>query len=226
MQATFMPKPFGGLTGSGLHLHLSLWAGDDPLFVDPDDPGGFGMSALAYQFIAGLLAHARAASAITCPTVNSYKRMGAAAPSSGATWAPSYIAWGGNNRTHLLRIPEPGRVEDRGVDGAANPYLAIAALAAAGLDGVDRDLDPGPPNLDNLHDLSREQAEARGLTVMPPTLLHAAEELVTDAVLREALGKTRDGDYVDYYASVKRDEFMAFHARITPWELETYLTSI
>jgi glutamine synthetase len=226
MEATFMPKPFGDLTGSGLHLHLSLWSGDEELFVDPEDPRGFGMSSMAYGFIGGLLAHARAASAVTCPTVNSYKRMGAAAPNSGATWAPSYVAWGGNNRTHMLRVPEPGRIEDRGVDGSANPYLALAVLAAAGLDGIDRGLDPGAPNTENLHDLTAEEAGARGLVSMPPTLLHAAEELVADEVIRNALGKTADGEYVDYFAQVKRAEFMAYHATISPWELGTYLTLV
>jgi glutamine synthetase len=224
MQATFMPKPFSHLTGSGLHIHLSLWEGGTERFVDPADPRGFGMSPEAYGFIGGLLAHARAASAVTCPTVNSYKRMGAAAPNSGATWAPSYVAWGGNNRTHMLRIPEPGRIEDRGVDGSANPYLALTVLCAAGLDGIDRGLDPGTPNRDNLYDLTEAQAAARGIVAMPPTLLHAADELVGDTVLREALGKTRDGEYIDYYAGVKRNEFLAYHSTVSPWEIETYLT--
>jgi glutamine synthetase len=225
LEATFMPKPFSHLTGSGLHLHLSLWSeGDGELFADPDDARGFGMSPMGYQFVAGLLDHAAAASAVTCPTVNSYKRMGAAAPNSGATWAPAYVAYGGNNRTHMLRIPEGGRVEDRGVDGSANPYLAITVLAAAGLDGIDRGLDPGEPNRDNLFELTAAQVAERNLTVMPPTLFHAADALVADDVLRGALGKTRDGEYIDYFADVKRSEFMAYHARITPWEIDTYLT--
>jgi glutamine synthetase len=216
MEATFMPKPFSHLTGSGLHVHLSLWADGEELFVDPADPRGLGMSSMAYSFIGGLLDHAPASAAVLCPTVNSYKRMGAAAPSSGATWAPAYVAYGGNNRTHMLRIPEPGRVENRSVDGSANPYLAFAVLAGAGLDGIDRQIDPGTPNTANLAE--------RGLRALPPTLLHATEALTGDPVVRAALGKTRDGEYAEYFARVKRDEFMAYHARISPWEIDTYLT--
>jgi glutamine synthetase len=152
--------------------------------------------------------------------------MGAPAPSSGATWAPAYAAYGGNNRTHMLRVPEPGRVENRCVDGAANPYLAFTVLGAAGLDGIDRDLDPGEPNADNLFTIPPETLRARGVQMMPPTLLHAIDNLVADDVLREALGKTADEEYVDYYARVKTDEFRAFHAAVTPWELDRYLALV
>jgi glutamine synthetase len=224
MEATFMPKPFSHLTGSGLHVHLSLWADGEEVFLDPADPRGMGMSEAAYSFIGGLLEHAEASAAVTCPTVNSYKRMGAAAPNSGATWAPCYVAYGGNNRTHMLRIPEPGRVENRSVDGSANPYLAFTVLCAAGIDGMDRNLDPGEPNTSNLAVITAPEAEARGLRALPPTLLHATEALVGDPVVRAALGKTRDGEYVDYFARIKRDEFMAYHSTISPWEIETYLT--
>jgi glutamine synthetase len=228
MEATFMPKPFRDLTGSGLHTHLSLWAQStgEELFLDPHDSRGLGLSGLAYQFIAGLLHHATALVAVTCPTVNSYKRMGAPAPNSGATWAPAYAAYGGNNRTHMLRVPEPGRVENRCVDGAANPYLAFAAMAAAGLDGIDQAFDPGEPNCDDLFAVAPAELKARGVAVMPPTLLHAVENLVRDPVLRAALGKTPDGEYIDYYARVKAQEFSEFHASVTPWEVERYLTLV
>jgi glutamine synthetase len=228
MEATFMPKPFSHLTGSGMHTHLSLWAKStgEELFVDPDDPRGLGISRLAYQFIAGLLVHATALVAVTCPTVNSYKRMGVPAPNSGATWAPAYAAYGGNNRTHMLRVPEPGRVENRCVDGSANPYLAFTAIAAAGLDGIDRGLDPGEPNRDDLFAVSPAELKARGVALMPPTLLHAVENLVQDTVLREALGKTPDGEYIDYFARVKTQEFSEFHAAVTPWEVARYLTLV
>jgi glutamine synthetase len=227
MQATFMPKPFANLTGNGLHTHLSLWSeSGEELFPADNDRRGLGLTPLAYQFIGGLLAHATALVAVTCPTVNSYKRMGAPAPSSGATWAPAYAAYGGNNRTHMLRVPEPGRVENRCVDGAANPYLAFTVLGAAGLDGIDRDLDPGEPNADNLFTIPPETLRARGVQMMPPTLLHAIDNLVADDVLREALGKTADEEYVDYYARVKTDEFRAFHAAVTPWELDRYLALV
>ena len=124
MLATFMPKPFTHLTGNGLHMHLSLWDGEGAeLFADASDGRGLGMSSLGYSFIAGLLEHAEALAAVACPTVNSYKRLAAPAPNSGAAWSPSYATYGGNDRTHMLRVPEPGRVEDRCIDGSANPYL-------------------------------------------------------------------------------------------------------
>jgi glutamine synthetase len=226
LAATFMPKPFASLTGSGLHLHSSLWdAGTGAeLFADPGDARGLGLSQLAYHYIGGLIAHAPALAAVTCPTVNSYKRMGAGAPLSGATWAPAYATYGGNNRTQMLRVPDGGRVENRACDGSANPYLAMAVQLAAGLDGIDRGLDPGEPNRDNLHVLPAEEVTRRGIRSLPPTLLHAADELVADDVLREALGKTPDGDYVDYYAKVKREEFHAWHSVVSGWEVERYLT--
>ncbi len=228
LTATFMPKPFTNLTGSGLHMHSSLWdvSTGTELFIDPADPRGLGMSQLGYQYIAGLIDHGPALAAITCPTVNSYKRIGVGAPQSGATWAPAYATYGGNNRTQMLRVPDAGRVENRAVDGSANPYLAMAAQLAAGLDGIDRALDPGEPNRDNLHALSAGEVSRRGIRSMPPTLLHAVDELVADDVLRDALGSTADGDYVDYYADVKRAEFHAWHSVVSDWEVERYLTLI
>ena len=226
MAATFMPKPFGNLTGSGLHLHSSLWDAKTgaELFPDAQDARGLGLSKLAYNYIGGLIAHGPAMAAVTCPTVNSYKRFGVGAPTSGATWAPAYATYGGNNRTQMLRVPDGNRVENRACDGAANPYLALAVQLAAGLDGIDRGLDPGEPNRDNLHTVPADQVAARGIKSLPPTLLHAADELVADDVLREALGKTPDGDYIDYYAQVKRDEFRAWHSVVSDWEVERYLT--
>jgi glutamine synthetase len=226
LAATFMPKPFAHLTGNGLHVHSSLWdaATDTPLFEGAEDPRGLGLSTLAYQFIGGLIEHATASVALTCPTVNSYKRMGVGAPSSGATWAPAYATYGGNNRTQMLRVPEGGRVENRGCDGAANPYLAFTAIIAAGLDGIDRGIDPGEPNADNLYELPAAEVAARGIAAMPPTLLHAVENLVTDDVLRAALGPVPGGDYIDYYAEVKRREFMDYHGIVADWEVDRYLT--
>ena len=225
MIASFMPKPFAHLTGSGLHVHSSLWRTDsgEELFRDEADPRGLGLSPMAYQFTAGLIEHAQAAVAVTCPSVNSYKRMGVGAPTSGATWAPSYATYGGNNRTQMLRIPDGGRIEHRGCDGAANPYLALAVILASGLDGVDRELDPGEPNTDNLYELSAAEVAERGIVSMPPTLLHACEKLTADAVLREGLGKVRGGDYIDYFAKVKRAEFAEYHAVVSDWETNRYL---
>jgi len=226
LAATFMPKPFANLTGSGLHLHSSLWDAKSgtELFADENDARGLGLSEMAYHYIGGLIEHGPALAGVTCPTVNSYKRFGVGAPQSGATWAPAYATYGGNNRTQMLRVPEGGRVENRACDGAANPYLAMAAQLAAGLDGIDRGLNPGEPNRDNLHVLPAEEVAARGIRSLPPTLLHAMDELVADDVLREALGKTPDGDYIDYYAKVKREEFHAWHSVVSDWEVERYLT--
>jgi glutamine synthetase len=227
MLATFMPKPFSNLTGNGLHMHLSMWdAQDNELFADPTDGRGLGMSAMGYSFIAGLLEHAQALTAVACPTVNSYKRLASAAPDSGAAWSPVYATYGGNDRTHMLRVPDPGRVEDRCIDGSANPYLTISAIVAAGLDGIERGLNPGDPCELNLLKLTEEEAAARGLASMPMTLWHALEYLETDGVLREGLGKTPDGDYVDYFVATKRDEVRSSHAEVTAWELDRYLSAI
>jgi glutamine synthetase len=223
--ATFMPKPFAHLTGNGCHFHVSLWRDGVNLFDrDPDeDPRGFGLSELAYQFLGGLKAHAKAYIALTAPTVNSYKRLCVGAPTSGATWAPAYVSYGYNNRTQMLRIPGPGRIEDRTVDGSCNPYLAATAMLAAGLDGIERGLDPGEPNAANLYELTAEQRAAQGIETLPANLLDATRELERCAVLREALGTTRDGDYLDYYVEVKRREVQAAHEQITQWELDRYL---
>jgi glutamine synthetase len=223
--ATFMPKPFAHLTGSGCHFHVSLWSGGENLFErDPaDDPRGLGLSELAYHFIGGLKAHAKAYIAVTAPTVNSYKRLVVGAPTSGATWAPAYVSYGYNNRTQMLRIPAPGRIEDRTVDGSCNPYLAATAMLAAGLDGIENQLDPGEANTENLYELSETQRNALGIELLPANLLDATRELERCDVLRKALGKVRNGDYVDYFIKVKRDEWQAAHEQITKWELDRYL---
>ena len=224
--ATFMPKPFANLTGNGCHFHFSLWRDGVNLFeCDPaDDPRGLGLSPLAYNFIGGLKAHAKAYIALTAPTVNSYKRLVVGAPNSGATWAPAYISYGYNNRTQMLRIPDAGRIEDRTVDGSCNPYLGATAMLAAGLDGIERELDAGKPNSANLYELSAEERAAEGIDLLPGNLLDATRELEKDDVLRKALGKTRDGDYVDYFIKVKRGEWQAAHEQITQWELDRYLS--
>jgi glutamine synthetase len=227
MLATFMPKPFTNLTGNGLHMHLSLWDRDEQsLFDDVEYPRGLGLSPMAYQFVAGLLEHAQALAAVTCPTVNSYKRLASGAPDSGAAWSPAYATYGGNDRTHMLRIPDAGRVENRSVDGSANPYLAMAAQIAAGMDGVERSLDPGDPSELDLLRLTQEEAASHGLSAMPPTLWHALDHLEADPVLRSGLGKTAEGDYLDYFVAVKRAESRAAHAEVTPWELDHYLSAI
>ncbi len=222
--ATFMPKPFTNLTGNGAHFHLSLWDGERNVFLDEGDPRGLGLSEIAYHFIGGLRQHARAYSALTAPTVNSYKRLKLGSTASGATWSPVWISYGYNNRTQMLRIPAPGRIEDRTIDGSCNPYLAAAAVLAAGLDGIERELDAGEPNGENLYAASYADNVAKGLSTLPSTLLEAIGELETDDVLRAALGRGRDEDYVDYYVGVKRDEWFRYHEQVTPWEVREYLT--
>jgi glutamine synthetase len=224
MIATFMPKPFTHLTGNGCHFHMSLWRDGENVFQSEDDPRGFGLSETAYRFIGGLKAHARAYSAVTAPTVNSYKRLKLGSTSSGATWAPVWISYGYNNRTQMLRIPGPGRVEDRTIDGSANPYLAATAVLAAGLDGIVNELDPEEPNWENLYAESAETLMSLGMRALPANLLEAVGELESDDVLREALGPARAEDYVDYYARVKREEWFRYHEQVTDWELREYLT--
>jgi glutamine synthetase len=223
--ATFMPKPFSHLTGNGCHFHISLWKDGVNLF-DRDvaeDPRGLGLSDLAYNFVGGLKANARAYIAVTAPTVNSYKRLKVGAPASGATWAPAYVSYGRNNRTQMLRIPDAGRIEDRTVDGSCNPYLAAVAMIAAGLDGIDRGLDPGEPNTTNLYELSVAERAAAGIETLPENLLDATRELEGNAILREAFGSGPHGDFIDYFIEVKRREVQAAHEQVTAWELERYL---
>ncbi len=224
MIATFMPKPFSNLTGNGCHCHLSLWKDGVNVFLDESDPRGLGLSETAYRFIGGLRKHARAYSAVTAPTVNSYKRLKVGTTVSGATWAPVWISYGYNNRTQMLRIPGPGRIEDRTIDGSCNPYLAAAAVLAAGLDGIANGLDPGEPNSDNLYSIEYRELRRRGLETLPSNLLEATHELEQDEVLRKALGRARDEDYVDYFIRVKREEWDRYHEQVTPWEIKEYLT--
>jgi glutamine synthetase len=213
MTATFMPKPFTDRTGTGLHMHMSLWRDGEPLFPDPADPRGLGLSALAYQFIAGVLAHAPALLAVIAPTVNSYKRTTASAPASGATWAPTTASFGGNDRTHMIRVPAPDRIEVRACDGSANPYLAMAALLSAGLDGIDRGLDPGERGVPGVP--------------LPPTLLHAVDGLAADPVVSGCLDAAAGPAHrvSTYYQQVKREEFLAWHAQVSDWETDRYLTA-
>jgi glutamine synthetase len=225
MLATFMPKPFSSLTGNGCHFHMSLWDGDTNLFLDEDDPRGLGLSELAYHFIGGLKKHAAAYIAVTASTVNSYKRLKESSwTQSGATWSPVFVSYGYNNRTQMLRIPAPGRVEDRTIDGGCNPYLAATVILAAGLDGIEQGLEAGEPNTLNLYELSAADRERYGIEVLPANLLDATRELGKDDALRAALGRAVDEDYVDYYIRVKQREWASYHEQVTPWEVDHYLT--
>lgn len=224
MTATFMPKPFTDRTGTGLHFHLSLWSDGTPLFPggerspDPGEPGGhgLGLSGLAYSFIGGILDHAPALQAFLAPTVNSYKRTGATTSSSGATWSPRKASYGGNDRTHMIRVPDNKRIELRSGDGSANPYLAIATAVTAGLDGVEKSLDPGAPS-----GPGESKPDAH---LLPATLLHAVEALRRDPVILASL--SGDPEIGTYYANAKEEEFLSWHNQVSDWEIRTYLTSI
>lgn len=221
MTATFMPKPFTDRTGTGLHFHLSLWSGGDALFPGNDDGSddggrGLGLSDLAYSFIGGILDHAPALQAFLAPTVNSYKRSGATTSSSGATWSPRKASFGGNDRTHMIRVPDNKRIELRSGDGSANPYLAIATAIEAGLDGVANGINPGSPS-----GPGESQPDAH---LLPATLLHAVEALRRDPVMLSSL--SGDETIGSYYADAKEEEFLAWHNQVSDWEIRTYLTSI
>jgi len=202
---SMMPKPFANQPGSGLHFHASLWRGDT--LAD-----GVGRA-----FIAGVLKHAAALCAIAAPTVNSYKRLSVGESLSGTTWAPAYVAHGPNNRTALVRTL-PGRFEWRVPDASANPYLATAALVAAGLDGIERNLDPGPATTDDLFQLSLPQIRARGIPVLPQSLADAAEALEADEVVCAALGPTLTAEFL----RLKRAEALAYARHVSSWELDRY----
>ncbi len=216
LRATFMPKPFAGLTGNGCHTHLSVWDLDGTANRFSEPTGELGLSSLAYQFIAGVLTHAEALCAITNPTVNSYKRINAPVTTSGATWSPNGISYGGNNRTHLIRIPDAGRFEFRLADGAANPYLLPAALIAAGLDGLTRQLDPGPRRDNNMYTHPPTPGEVRTL---PANLLDALRALEDNQTLGDRLGP----DFCRAYLALKQQEWSAYSAEISPWELANTL---
>ena len=183
LTASFRPRPFADLTGNGCHLHHSLWdASGRNLFHDP--AGELGLSATARHFLGGVLAHAPALCAFTNPTPASYRRLAGATTASGATWSPAWISWGANNRTHMVRVPDGQRLELRLADGDSNPYLLPAAVLAAGLDGLERQLDPGPCSLADLHAAPPAQGQP-----LPRSQEEALSALRADGVLREALGE-------------------------------------
>lgn len=219
LMATFMPKPFSNQTGNGAHYHMSLWDLDnkDNLFSDESDENG--LSQLGYWFMGGILKHANALNAITAPIVNSYKRLVTGAPRSGATYAPVYVTYGGNNRTQMIRIPGGGRIENRSLDGASNPYLTMAVMLAAGLDGIENKIDPGIRNDDNLYEISETELQERGITLLPRSLKAAIDCLEEDEVVRNAMG----AEYAHYFAQVKNDEWQEYHNTVSQWELDHYL---
>ncbi len=214
LRATFMPKPFIDLTGSGCHAHVSVWRDGTNLFEDSTDP--LGISALARHFIGGVMAHAPALTALLNPTVNSYKRINAPATVSGATWSPNTVSWAGNNRTHMIRVPDAGRFELRLADGAANPYLLQAAILAAGLDGVAQRRDPGPPSTINMYTHAHTMPDAQRL---PLNLLDALRALAANETLRHALGES----FTSAYLKLRHAEWDAYSRSLTHWERQTTL---
>ena len=219
MVATFMPKPFSNRTGSGAHFHISMGNASTPnLFMDKSDPNGLALSEMAYHFVGGILAHARALTAICAPTVNSYKRLVVGRSLSGATWAPAYIAYGDNNRTSCVRIPG-GRLEMRLPDAGCNPYLVTAAVIAAGMDGVKRRLHPGAPNNQNLYELSAETIAEQGIGVLPQNLLEAIIALEQDEVVRDGLGSELAAEFI----ALKRMEWTEYARHVSDWETTRYL---
>lgn len=218
MVCSFMPKPASDRTGNGMHFHLSITdESGKNLFNDDSDEQGMGLSKMAYHFTAGLLHHAKALCAFAAPTVNSYKRLVVGGSASGSTWAPAYIAYGDNNRSAMVRIPY-GRLEFRLPDAGCNPYLVHAALIAAGLDGIERELDPGEAHNINLYALSESERKEKGIEILPQNLNEAINALEADTVLAERLGK----EIVSEFIKVKRTEWIEYSRHVSDWELKQY----
>ncbi|MBC8410260.1 MAG: type III glutamate--ammonia ligase [Rhodobacteraceae bacterium] len=216
LKATFMPKPVEGLTGNGCHAHISVW--DAPgqkskTNVFADSEKDLGLSDKGINFLGGIMKHASAMAAITNPTVNSYKRINAPRTMSGATWAPNTVTWSGNNRTHMVRVPGPGRFELRLPDGAANPYLLQAVILAAGLDGVRTNADPGK-RYDI--DMYAEGHKIRGGPKLPLNMLDAIREFDKNKDLKKALGD----EFSNAYIKLKMKEWNSFSSHFSVWEKE------
>jgi glutamine synthetase type III len=212
-RATFMPKPFLNLTGNGCHMHVSVWdlAGRKNLF--DDTKGELGNSQLSYQFLGGIIANAEALCSFFNPTVNSYKRINAPVTLSGATWAPNTVSYTGNNRTHMIRIPEPGRFELRLMDGAANPYLMQAGVLAAGLDGIERKADPGKRLDINMYEEGHRLKNVRRL---PLNLLDALRLTEKSQILRQQFGD----EFIDSYVKLKMLEWRNYAGALSQWEID------
>ncbi len=219
MLCSFMPKPASDRTGNGMHYHVSISDGTGRnLFSDDSDRNGLGLSRLAYHFLGGLLAHAPALCAFAAPTVNSYKRLVIGGALSGSTWAPAYVTYGDNNRSAMVRVPPGGRLEFRLPDAACNPYLMTAAIIAAGLDGVDRELEPGEPHNINLYGLDHVGCAERGIDVLPQNLSEGLAALEQDPLFAEALGT----EIVSEFIKVKRGEWIDYSRHVSDWELKRY----
>ncbi|HEY9643549.1 MAG TPA: type III glutamate--ammonia ligase [Coleofasciculaceae cyanobacterium] len=214
LTASFMPKPFSHLTGNGAHVHLSLWNNGSNAFLDESNE--LGLSDLGYEFLGGVLNHAQGLAALCAPTINSYRRIGATTTTSGSTWSPRYLSYGGNNRTHMLRIPDKGRFECRLLDGAATMYLAQAGLLAAGLAGMSNHLQAGDRIDENMF---VRGSEFTSLKTLPTSLLEALRYLEADEVLMTALGEQAAKTFLSF----KHQEWDAHNAEITAWEVGQYI---
>ncbi|ANL37030.1 MULTISPECIES: type III glutamate--ammonia ligase [Rhizobium] len=211
LRATFMPKPFKGLTGNGCHAHISVWDLEGRVNAFADKEMAFGLSAQGKTFLGGIMKHASALAAITNPTVNSYKRINAPRTTSGATWSPNTVTWTGNNRTHMVRVPGPGRFELRLPDGAVNPYLLQAIIIAAGLDGIRSQADPGP-HYDI--DMYAEGHLVKDAPRLPLNLLDALRAYDADEGLKAAIGS----EFSAAYLKLKHREWNAYCSHFTEWE--------
>ena len=223
--ATHMAKPFADRTGSGLHVHFHLADVEtgESVFNDNSDTRGLGCSETGYHFVGGVLKHARALCAVTCPTVNCYKRLklgsGLFSSRSGFTWTPAFISYGDNNRTQMIRTAGPGHFEDRTVSAGCNPYLALAVYVAAGMDGILNRIDPGDPNLANMYDRPLETVLAEGVKILPQSLPEAIAALQDDEVVTDALGVI-----ADEFINLKKQESSSYESDVSPWEINQYLT--
>ncbi|MFD1569518.1 type I glutamate--ammonia ligase [Halorubrum laminariae] len=215
LHATFMPKPISAINGSGMHSHISLFDEDGNAFADDDDE--FNLSETAYQFMGGILNHAQAFTAVTNPTVNSYKRL---VP---GYEAPIYVAWSDTNRSALVRVPDAAgvsaRFEVRSPDPSCNPYLGMASLIAAGLDGIKNDADPGDPVREDIYEFDDEKREEYGIDTLPPNLGAAVEALEADDVIQDALGPHTS----EKFAEAKSQEFSEYLTQVSEWEEDRYL---
>ena len=215
-RATFMPKPIATLTGNGCHAHVSVWNKTGKINLMEDKKGELGLSKLAYHFIGGLLEHAESLAAITNPVVNSYKRINAPRTTSGATWSPNTVTYSGNNRTHMIRIPDSDRIEVRLADGAANPYLLQAVLIGAGLWGVANKIDPGK-RLDI--DMYAEGHKVKNAPKLPLNLLDALRAFQNNKIMRGILG----AEFADSYLKLKIEEWNSYMQHFSEWERQNAL---
>ena len=206
-RATFMPKPLSTLTGNGCHAHVSVWSKDGKTNLMEDAQGELGLSKLAYHFIGGLLKHAESLAAITNPVVNSYKRINAPRTTSGATWSPNTITYSGNNRTHMIRVPGPGRFELRLMDGSVNPYLLQAGIIATGLDGIEKKRNPGKPIHLNMY---KESHKVKGAKKLPKSLEQSLKHLGNNKIIKSAFGK----NIIDSYIKLKTREIKNYQSSL------------